>query len=140
MALAKRLAMVIPSPGLTGRQKRKNMKIKELLNSVVSLVESREIIDHGSIRCLHSDNAVSEIQAAEGCDEVGTGTVGDDDLAAELRDLADNGDRMAELDLKDINRLHEAFRGNDIGDYLQSEKEDELVWLDQLIDAARELV
>lgn len=116
------------------------MKIQELIRAVATLIESREIIDHGSIRCLHSDRAVSEIESAEGCDEVGAGTIGDDDLAEKLSDLADDGDLVAELHLEDLVKLENAFRGEDVTDYLDPGKEDELRKLDALIDAARELV
>lgn len=116
------------------------MKLNELIKSVAKLVESREIIDHGSIRCLHSDQAVRDIESAEGCDEVDTGNIGDDDLAEELSDLAEDGDRIAELHLEDLVKLEDAFRGEDITDYLTEDKEDELKKLDSLIDAARKLI
>lgn len=116
------------------------MKINELIKAVANLVETREIIDHGSIRCLHSDNAVREIESAEGCDEVDTGIIGDDDLAADLAELAEDGDRIADLHLDDLVKLEDAYRGEDVTDYLDSKKEDELGELDALIDAARELV
>ena len=115
------------------------MKINELIRNVAKLVESRETIDHGSIRCLHSDNAVREIESAEGCDSVDTGTVGDDDLAADLMEIAEDGDRIAEIHFSDLVRLEYAYRGEDITDYLTAEKEDELIMLDKLIDAAREI-
>ena len=116
------------------------MKLNQLIKAVAKLVEEREIIDHGTIRMLHSDRAVSEIESAEGCDEVDTGTIGDDDLAEELADLAEDGDQIAELDLDDLVKLEDAFRGEDITDYLDEDKEDELKKLDTLIEAARELV
>lgn len=116
------------------------MKIAELIQAVSNLVETREIIEHGSIRCLFSQRTVDEICSAEDCDEVDTGIIGDDDLAAELSDLAENGDQIAELHLEDLVKLEDAYRGEDITDYLDSEKEDELKKLDALIDAARELV
>ncbi len=116
------------------------MKIKALITSIAKLVESREIIDHGFIRCLHDDNAVREIESAEGCDEVGTGSIGDDDLASELVELSENGDRIAELDFDDLSKLEDAYRGDDIESYLDSEKEDELRRLDSLITAAREII
>jgi hypothetical protein len=115
------------------------MKIKSLLNAVAKLVETREIIDHGSIRCLHSDNAVREIESAEPCDEVGTGVIGDDDLAAELAGLAVDGDRIADLDFDDLRKLEDAYRGDSVADYLDEDAEDELKSLDSLIDAAREI-
>lgn len=116
------------------------MKIKELLRNVSKLVEERDTIDHGSIRCLYSREDVSAIESAEGCDEVGTGTVGDCDLASELSDIADDGDQIAELHLRDLVKLEDAYRGEDITDYLDPDKEDELRKLDALIEAARELV
>jgi len=116
------------------------MKIQTLIRNVADLVETREIIDHGTIRCLHSDNAVREIESAEGCDEVETGLIGDDDLAADLAELAEDGDRIAKLHLEDLVKLEDAFRGEDITDYLDSEKEDELQKLDALIESAREIL
>lgn len=116
------------------------MKIKELIRNVAKLVESRETIDHGSIRCLYSEQGCREIESAEGCDSVDTGKVGDDDLAADLMDLAEDGDRIAEIHFDDLVKLEYAFRGEDITDYLAADKEDELILLDKLIDAAREIV
>ena len=117
----------------------KNMTIKELIKSVASLVEEREIIDHGTIRCLHSDQGVREIESCEpDCDEVGTGTVGDDDLAEKLREIVEN-DREGEIEFDALEKLEYAHRGDDITDYLTADKEDELILLDKLIDAAREI-
>lgn len=115
------------------------MKIKELLKWVSILVVERETIDHGTIRCLHCDNWVREIEQAEGCDEVGTGRIGDDDLADDLAELAEDGDRIADLHIEDIRKLEDAYRGEDIDDYIDGDKEDELKRLDTLIDAAREI-
>jgi hypothetical protein len=114
------------------------MKLNELIKSVAKLVVARETIDHGSIRCLHSDQGVRDIESAEGCDEVDTGAIGDDDLAAELTELAEDGDQIADLHLEDLVKLE--YRGDDINDYLESEKEDELKNVDRLIEAARALV
>ena len=116
------------------------MKLNELIKSVAKLVQEREIIDHGSIRMLHSDQAVRDIRSAEGCREVDTGAIGDADLASELSDLAEDGDRIGDLYLEDMVRLADAYRGDDIEDYLDGEKEDELKRLDNLIEVARALV
>lgn len=118
------------------------MKLNELIKAVSNLVEERETIDHGSIRCLHSDRAVQEIESAEGCDSVDTSIVGDDDLASDLSDLADDGDQIAELDFDDLKKLEDAYLGDDISSYLDvdEDKEDELKKLDRLIDAAREAI
>jgi len=115
------------------------MKINELIKAVSKLVAEQEIIDHGSIRMLHSDRAVEEIESAEGCDEVETGTIGDDDLAEKLSELADDGDAIADLYTEDLVKLEDAFRGEDITNYLDSDKEDELQKLEALIDAAWEI-
>lgn len=115
------------------------MKLKELIGCVAKLVEQRDIIDHGTIRCLHSDQAVDEIESAEGCDEVETGTIGDDDLAKSLLELLED-DRLAELYLDDLVTLEDAYRGEDLESYINSEREDELVKLENLIDAATVLV
>lgn len=116
------------------------MKIKELIQSVAKLVETREIIDHGSIRCLHSDQVVRDIEGAEGCDEVGTGEIGDDDLASELFDLSEDGDQIAELYFEDLKNLEDAYLGDSVDDYIDRDKEDELKRLYALIEVARELV
>jgi hypothetical protein len=115
------------------------MKINELIKNVSRLVESREIIDHGTIRMLYSDRAVEEIADAEGCDEVDTGTIGDDDLAEKLSDLAEDGDLIAELYLEDLVALERAYRGEYVTNYLDNGREDELNNLGALIDAARAL-
>ena len=115
------------------------MKLKDLIHSVAKLVEQRDIIDHGSIRCLHSDQAVYDIESAEDCDEVDTGTIGDDDLAEKLRELCED-DRLAEQYLEDLVKLEDAYCGDDITDYLDEDKEDELGKLETLIDAANTLV
>lgn len=116
------------------------MKINDLIKAVAKLVEEREIIDHGSIRCIYSDQAVSEIESAEGCEEVDTGTIGDDDLASELDDLSDDGEAIGELDFDDLVALEYAYRGHSIADYIDDEKEDELQCLDSLIERAKVLV
>ena len=124
---------------LTTKTKDKNMTIKELIKSVANLVEERETIDHGTIRCLHSDQGVRDIESCEpDCGEVGTGTVGDDDLAGKLRGIAES-DQEGEIDLEALKNLEYAHRGDDIEDYLTADKEDELILLDKLIDAAREV-
>jgi len=64
------------------------MKINELIKSVAHLVSERETIDHGSIRCLHGGEAEDSILSVEDCDEVDTGTIGDDGLSAALDELA----------------------------------------------------
>jgi hypothetical protein len=115
------------------------MKLKDLIHSVAKLVEQRDIIDHGSIRCLYSDQAVHDIESAEDCDEVGTGTIGDDDLAEKLRELCED-DRLADQYLEDLVKLEDAYRGEDIEDYLDDEKEDEFKKLEALIAAANTLV
>jgi len=112
------------------------MTIKELLESVANLVEEREIIDHGSIRCLYSEEAVRSIQSAEDVEEVDTGTIGDNDLASKLRRLAED---PGDVDTEDLRELDYAHLGNDIEDYVEPEAEDELEHLSRLIEAAREL-
>lgn len=113
------------------------MKIKELLTAVSALVQSRKTIDHGSIRMLWDEQAAADIAQAEDCDDVDTGTIGSDELAAELSDIAEDGDRIAALDLDDLIALERAFRRDDLESYLQHDKEDELTKLDALIEAAK---
>lgn len=115
------------------------MKLKDLIHSVAKLVEQRDIIDHGSIRCLHSDQGVRDIENSEDCDEVDTGTIGDDDLSEKLRELCDD-DRLADQSLEDLVKLEDAFLGDSINNYIEEEEEDELKKLEALIDAANKLV
>lgn len=117
------------------------MKIKEMLAEVAALVAEREIIDHGSIRCLYSAQACREIESAEGCDEVETGTIGDDELAEKISEILENPERLLDADdlldvLRDLDRAH---RGGEISDYLEND-EDELSRLDDLIEAAEKFV
>lgn len=112
------------------------MTIKNLLLAVASLVESREIIDHGAIRCLYSADVVRSIEQVEDVDEVETGTVGDDDLAERLRELAEDAGEIEATALRDLE--HE-FIGESVEDYVDGDAEDELLHLDALIAAAREL-
>lgn len=112
------------------------MKINELIKSISNLVETRKIINHGSIRCLPTADAAVR---SDDCDEVGTETIGDDDLAAGLAELAVDGDRIADLHLGDLVKMEDAYRGDDISDYVDDDREDELSRLDLLIDRAREL-
>lgn len=116
------------------------MNTTSLIKAVSVLVTERKIIDHGYIRCLYSTNAAREIESAEGCETVGEGTIGDDNLAAELAALAEDASLVAALDEQAVRRLEKAFLGPDITDYLDRDEEDELQDLDTLIDAARELI
>lgn len=115
------------------------MTIKNLLLAVASLVEERRIIDHGSIRCLWSPSAARSIESVEdlGDYEVETGTIGDDALAEQLRELAED---PGGIDVDDLGRfLSDAFLGSSVEDYLDTQNEDELRALDALINRAREL-
>lgn len=78
------------------------MKIKDMLAEIAILVQSRDTIDHGSIRCLYSEQGCREIEGAEGCDEVYSGEVGDDDLAEEINQLIENPERLIEADPLDL--------------------------------------
>ena len=115
------------------------MKINELIKAVANLVVSREIIDHGTIRCIYSKQAVQDIESAEGCDEVGTGEIGDDELAGVLEQMAENGDMMADLDLGVLVRLEKEYIGDDLENYISDSMKNELCALNRLIYAAREL-
>jgi hypothetical protein len=110
--------------------------IRDLLRSVAALVDEREIIDHGSIRCLYSQSAVDSICEAEGCDEVEVGRIGSSDLCERLLDFAED---PAGLYLSDLVALERAYQGADIQDYLDEENEDELRALERLIEAAEAL-
>jgi hypothetical protein len=119
------------------------MKIRELLNNVSKLVSERDIIDHGSIRCLYSETAAREILSMERHEEeeeIGTGTIGDDELSSDIAELAEDGDRVLDLDFDALKSLEYEYRGEDIRDYLEEEREDEFRNLDRLIDAARNLI
>ena len=118
------------------REKDKDMTIKNLLLAVASIVGERDIIDHGAIRCLHSTEVVRSIEQVEDVEEVETNTIGDDDLADRLRELAED---PCGIEVNDLIRLDRVFLGESIDDYIESEEEDELKKLDRLIDAAREL-
>jgi hypothetical protein len=116
------------------------MKINEFIQAVSKLVEEREIIDHGSIRMLYSEQAIRDIESAEGCEQVDTGTIGDAEIAEKLGTIADDSDLIANLDIDDLLRLEKEFRGVDVEDYTTPEKEDELRNLENLIAAAAEFV
>ena len=111
----------------------------EIIQSVAQLVARREIIDHDHIRCLHSPNAVREIESADkGCWIVGTGSIGDDGLAKRLEGLTE--EQINDLNPAAFERLEDAYRGPNIGDYCDDDKASELAALDRLIAAARALI
>lgn len=118
------------------------MKTSEFLIEVANLIQEREIISHGSIRDLWSDQSVRDIESAEGCDEVEMGSVGDDALSDKLRELANDGEAFLSADPVDmaatLQALWAAHKGSEISDYVDGEKEDSLRALDRLIDAAGE--
>ena len=112
------------------------MTIQNTLQAVARLVGERDIIDHGTIRCLYSVDAVRSIVQAEDVD-VETGTIGDNELAKRLHELVEE---PGGIEVDDLIRLDRVFLGESIDDYIESEEEDELKKLDRLIDAARELL
>lgn len=116
------------------------MKIKELLSSVAELVEIREIIAHISIRCLNSQQAVREIERAEGCNKVGTDFIGDEAVADRLRSIVEDGELLLELDIDALKDLEVAYLGSRLQDYVDKDKEDELYMLDDLVAAAQVFV
>lgn len=118
------------------------MKINQMLRAIGSLVAEREIIDHGSIRCLHSEDAVRGIVQGEGIDDddVETGVIGDDGLAEWFTDLAEDADRIAEIDMDALLDLNNVFLGEALDNYITPDAEDGLVDLDTLIDAAMEFL
>jgi hypothetical protein len=116
------------------------MTIKELLLSTAELVDEREIIEHGSIRCLWSQEHVDAIRMAEDYVRIGTGIVGDSELSHKLRHLAKDSDRIGDITFSGLACLESYHRGDDIRDYIDSDREDELFRLDRLIMAAMELV
>lgn len=120
------------------------MKLKNLLQEVATLVEEREIIDHGTIRCLHTQADVDSICSAEDIEEVDLGSVGDDELAEKIRKIIESPDCLLDADADDlgeaITQLWDAHKGPSVEDYLESEKEDELHKLDNLITAAEKLI
>jgi len=117
----------------------KYMTIKEFITSVARLVKERDIINHGSIRCLYSDQAARDIESVEDCDEVDTDTIGDDELSQKLTDIVDE-DREGSLDFDLLQKLEYKYRGGSVDDYIVGDKEGELENLDKLIEAARELI
>lgn len=112
------------------------MTIQNMLQSIASLIEEREIIDHGTIRCLYSADVVRSIEQAEG-EDVEIGTIGDDELAERLRELAED---PGGIEVDDLARLERVFLGESIEDYVEAENEDELKKLDRLISAAEDLL
>lgn len=115
------------------------MKINELLKSVAHLVQVRKTIDHGAIRCIYSDQRVRDIEACEACEEVDTGEVGDDELTEELGQIVED-EREGQINFDALKKLENAYRGDDLDDYLLGEQEDELKQLDTLVEAARQVV
>lgn len=118
--------------------------LKKVLNEVADVVAQRETINHGTIRCLHTQEAVDSILSAEGCDKVDTGTIGDDDLAEKLREVAENPEWLLAAHAGDlaeaITALYMEYVSADVADYLEADREDELCQLDKLIAAAEQLV
>ena len=114
------------------------MKRIPTLEQIANLIEERDIIDHGTIRMLWSRNAAKGIADAEGIssDDIGDGTIGDDDLAECIRDL-DGYDawvyRLAII-------ASDAWRGDDLQGYIEPDSEDELRRLEALIERADHLL
>jgi hypothetical protein len=115
------------------------MKISELILTVASLVEERKIINHGSIKCLYSDEDARDIQQAEGCDEVDTGIIGDNELSQKLTELIEDG-TLGDIHFDALLRLEIDYIGDRVEDYIRSGEEDELKNLRDLIKSARNLL
>ena len=118
--------------------------LQQLLTDAAIVVAERDIIDHGTIRCLYAEEYVRDICSAEGCDEVGTGTVGDDGLAERLRHIADyKPETFWAADARDlaaaISDLEKQHISADVSDYLDRGEEDELIRLEKLIAVAEKL-
>ena len=114
------------------------MTIRNFLIAVAALVQERDIISHGTIRCLYSHEASSAIEQAEGIDSdaVGTDTIGDDDLTTHLMEIAESPADVEEDALVD---LMDRFLGIELSQYIECDEEDELKKLDALIEAAMEI-
>lgn len=104
------------------------------LEQIANLIEERDIIDHGTIRMLWERRAIRYIADAEGIstDDVGHGTIGDDCLAERIRDL--DGDDAWAYRLAMI--ASNAWRGADLQDYIEPDRDDDLIRLEALIDRA----
>ena len=119
------------------------MNIKQLIQNTSDIVNLRDIIDHGSIKCLFDEQVVREIATCEGINEskVGVDTIGDSDLSLKLFSLIDYPDPILEVDIDILKKLEELIYENScIYDYLETEEENELKKIEKIIDIAEEMV
>lgn len=122
------------------------MNIKDLCEKLASITEQRDIIHHGSIRCLFSDAGIRDIALAEDIDreDVGVSTIGSDELAEKLGDIASGEYDFLKVDPQDLaeglNSLLWLVRANGptLNDYIEKDEEDELKDLDGIILRAQE--
>lgn len=118
------------------------MTIKELLQSVAVLVREREVIDHEGRRMLPGApevDALLERWHLASVDELYHDEIGDNDLTESLKDLAENADEIAALDMASLRRLIEAYNGPEVADYVNEYTANQLMELDELIAAANAL-
>lgn len=113
---------------------------REMLRDVAAVVGESDIISHGSIRCLYSEQGVSDIEGAEDCDEVETDTIGDDALSSKVLELADYDGALTDDQVDALRVLDRAHVSGDLADYIEADVEDELGLLDGLIAAAQALI
>lgn len=93
---------------------------RAMLADVAALVAERATIDHGSIRCLYSEAGVRSIESVEDCDEVETGTIGDDALADRLLELASSGQSVHVHALEELEKLEREYFGGGIEDLIEA--------------------
>jgi hypothetical protein len=122
------------------------MKLKEALLTISDLVSEREIISHGSIQMLYTEEDIREIANAEGIDDddVELATIGSDELSEKIKEIAENPEKFLDVDIVDLSlglgSLHSVFRGDNIFDYVDCEEENEIKDLEILIDEAEKFV
>lgn len=111
------------------------MKTIVTLEQIAALVEEREIIDHGSIRCLYSEEACESIEQVDS-DAVGVSTIGSNALAAAIRCLYSEEEALLRLAVE----AAPDYMGAEIADYIDPSREDEISALEDFVDAVSDMV
>lgn len=105
------------------------------LEQIAALVEEREIIDHGSIRCLYSEEACESIEQVDS-DEVGVSTIGSYALAAAIRSLEGDEEALLRLAVE----AAPDYMGAEIADYIDPSREDEISALEDFVGTVSDMV
>lgn len=111
------------------------MKTIVTLEQIAALVEEREIIDHGSIRCLYSEEACESIEQVDS-DEVGVSTIGSYALAAAIRSLDGEEEALLRLAVE----AAPDYMGAEIADYIDPSREDEISALEDFVATVSDMV